>query len=286
MKNAEELLSLITLERIEDNIFRGESYKTSWKMVFGGQVLAQALHAAYQTVPNTRVAHSMHGYFILPGDIYQPIVYIVEYTRDGGSFTTRRVRAVQKGKDIFVMAVSFQVEEEGFEHQIMKPDVPSPHELPTDAELAEMLKDKAPMIAKRLQIDRPIEFRPVEKMRWLRPEKQEPFRHVWIKAKGKLPDIKQLHQQVLAYASDYNLLTTAIQPHRHEVDYHELRLASLDHAMWFHREFRADQWLLFALDSPSASNARGFTRGNFFDEKGRLVASVVQEGLIRKSRKK
>ncbi len=285
MQTLTELVELLTLERIEENIFRGQSYRTPWRRVFGGQVLGQALHAAYRTVPGDRFVHSMHGYFILAGDIEKPIVYDVDQIRDGGSFTTRRVVAIQNGRAIFNSAASFQLEQEGLDHQIKMPEVPAPEGLLSDIELLEPLKTAAPEMYKRYHHPRPIEFRPVEKFNILKPEKREPFRHVWFKTKGPLPDNKRLHQEVLAYASDYNLLGTASFPHMDKVDRGELMFASLDHAMWFHRDFRADEWLLYAIDSPSASGARGFTRGNIFNRDGILVASMVQEGLMRRRKK-
>ncbi|MEZ4934244.1 MAG: acyl-CoA thioesterase II [Saprospiraceae bacterium] len=284
MNKIEDLIQILELEQIEENIYKGESHKTPWKRVYGGQVLAQSLTAAYRTVPSDRYVHSMHGYFILAGDIERPIVYNIERTRDGGSFTTRRVTAIQHGQAIFVAAFSFQLQQDGLDHQITIPNVPSPDMLVSDEKLIEKYKNLLPDAYLRIHENRPIEFRPVEKISPLEPKKRSPFRHVWFKAKGQLPDDKRLHQQVLAYASDYNLLTTAIFPHLDKQGIHESFLASLDHAMWFHRDFRADEWLLYALDSPSASNARGFTRGNIFNEAGTLVASVVQEGLIRKKK--
>jgi acyl-CoA thioesterase II len=282
MDNVQELTDLLNLEKIEENIFRGENYLAPWKRVFGGQVLAQALRACYNTVPEGRLVHSMHAYFILAGDINQPIIYDVDRIRDGGSFTTRRVVAIQKGTPIFSMGASFQSVQEGMEHQISMPNVPMPDTLVSDEKLAEVFKDAAPEIYRSLTFPRPLEFRPVEKLNPLSGKGYPPFRHVWVKAKGTLPDDIRLHQTILAYASDYNLLTTATLPHWEQVKPNELFLASLDHAMWFHRTFRIDEWLLYALDSPSASNARGFTRGNVFTQDGQLVASVVQEGLIRK----
>lgn len=281
MKNVAELAALIGLERIEDNLFKGQTYKTFWGRVYGGQVLAQALHAANLTVPEDRVVHSMHGYFILPGDTSLPIIYEVDRIRDGGSFTTRRVKAIQKGRAIFNMSASFQIREEGIEHQIDMPNVPGPEVLLSDVELAASFKDTLPELYKRYQTPRPIEFKPVERVDFLDPHPHQPMRHVWIKAKGEMNGLPSLHQEVFAFASDYNLLTTAILPHQDIVRFDQLMLASLDHAIWFHREFRMDEWLLLALESPSASNARGFTRGTLFNRKGELVASVVQEGLIR-----
>jgi len=286
MENAKELSGLLNLEKIEENIFRGNNYPAPWGAVFGGQVLAQALHAAYQTVPEDRFAHSMHAYFILRGDISQPIIYDVDRIRDGGSFTTRRVVAIQKGRPIFNFSASFQLKQEGFDHQMEMPKVPNPETLLTDQELAATWEGKIPETFSRYATERPIEFRPVEKIHPFSQEANRPFRHVWFKAKGKMSDSVALHQTFLAYASDYNLLGTALLPHRQDIEYGEIQLASLDHGMWFHREFRMDEWLLYALDSPSSSNSRGFTRGNIFSRDGRLVASVVQEGMIRKMRKK
>lgn len=284
MKKVEELVDLLSLEKIEENIFRGQNYQTPWGRVFGGQVMAQSLHAAHNTVPEDRILHSLHGYFILAGDISVPIVYDVDRIRDGGSFTTRRVVAIQKGSPIFIMAASFQVNRGGLDHQIDIPDVPGPEHLPNDMELIEPLKQKAPALYKAFRHDRPIEFRPVEHVNPLNPIKSEPLRHVWLKAKGQLPDDLRIHQEVLAYASDYNLLTTAVLPHQDVVKRNDMFFASLDHAMWFHRSFRIDDWLLYQLDSPSASNTRGFTRGNLFTRNGILVASVTQEGLMMKRR--
>lgn len=281
MNNAKQLLAQIGLESIEENIYRGKSHSIGGRRVFGGQVLAQALQAATLTVPEERIAHSMHAYFILPGDVSKPIVYNVDRIRDGGSFTTRRVIAIQNGCAIFNMSASFQIIEEGFEHQIDMPNVPPPEALHNAATLMKENEEKLPDYLKRnLNLARPIEFRPVEMPYFINPSKGRPFRHVWLKVKGEMPDQSALHRTVLAYASDYNLLETSLRPHG--TTWTEVIAASLDHALWFHRDFRADDWLLYALDSPSASNARGFTRGNLFDRKGRLVASVVQEGLIRR----
>ncbi len=282
MTNVQELIDLLNLEKIEENIYRGANYQAPWKRVFGGQVLAQALNACQRTVPDDRLVHSMQAYFILAGDINQPIIYEVDRIRDGGSFSTRRVVAIQKGAAIFSMGASFQSVQEGLDHQISMPNVPSPDMLVSDEKLAEVFKEAAPEIYRSLTFPRPLEFRPVEKLNPMSGKEYAPFRHVWVKAKGELPDDIRLHQAILAYASDYNLLTTATLPHWGKVKPNELFLASLDHAMWFHRSFRIDEWLLYALDSPSASNARGFTRGSVFNQQGQLVASVVQEGLIRK----
>lgn len=280
MDLVQNLVDHLTLEKIDSNIFQGTSKEVASTRVFGGQVLAQALHAVSNTVEKDRTIHSMHAYFILPGNTADKITYIVDRTRDGGSFTTRRVRAIQYGKDIFIMAASFQKIQPGLDHQIEMPKVPFPDDLVTDQELAtkfgEFISDKF----KEMIRVRPIEFKPVEMPDLFTPIKSKPFQHVWLRAKGALPDDPRMHQQVLAYASDYNLLTTAMRPH--EVTLKDVQLASLDHAMWFHRPFKADEWLLYALESPSTSNSRGFTRGNIFDQQGQLVASVMQEGLVRK----
>ena len=284
MNNVKELLRLLELEKIESNIYRGENYQAPWKRVFGGQVLAQAIHAAHQTVSEERILHSMHAYFLLTGDISVPIVYDVDRSRDGGSFTTRRVVGIQKGRPIFITSVSFHKKTEGFDHQIDMPSVPSPSELKTDVQLLEEIKDKAPELYRMVNIPRPIEFRPVEFSDPLNPAPSKPYRHVWLRATGEMDDNLRKHQEVLAYASDYNLLGTAFLPHRGKYERNKMFFASLDHAMWFHRSFRVDDWLLYQLDSPSSSNSRGFTRGNIFNQDGALVASVVQEGLMAKRR--
>ena len=286
MNSVDELLELLNLEEIDLNLYRGQNYQAPWGRVFGGQVLGQALHAAYETVPDNRIAHSLHGYFILTGDVSKPVLYDMETLRDGGSFTTRRVTAKQHGKAIFNLAASFKTPRKGLDHQIEMPQVPPPEELKSDIELIEGYKESNPKLYKAFSNERPIEFRPVEQMDYLNQEKKEPFRHVWLKAKGQLPDDLRSHQEVLAYASDYNLLGTSLLPHRDEAMYGTYFLASLDHAMWFHRPFRVDEWLLYVLDSPSASNSLGFNRGSIFNRDGVLVASVTQEGLMAPMRKK
>ena len=280
MKNIEELIPILDLEQIEENIFRGKSHFMGSPRVFGGQILAQTIRAAQLTVPDDRRIHSMHGYFILPGDLAKPIVFTVDRIRDGRSFTTRRVVAIQNGKAIFNMAASFQIEEEGYDHQITMPDVPSPDNLLSSRELVEKYKKHLPAGVKSfLSQPRPIEFRPVAPEKSFGHINSEPSRSVWMKANGVISNDNNLHRMLLAYASDYNLLSTALQPHRSKIS--NLIMASLDHAMWFHREFRMDEWLLYSLDSPSASNSRGFTRGSIYNQEGILVASVVQEGLMR-----
>lgn len=281
MQTTDDLIELLNLEKIEENIFRGENYQAPWNRVFGGQVLAQSLYAAYQTVPEDRFLHSLHGYFILTGDIGKPIIYEVDRIRNGGSFTTRRVVAIQHGSAIFNMSASFQLIQDGFDHQVNMPEVSAPEDSVSEEKIAESFKEKAPEIYRRLTRSRPIEFRRVDNLNPLEAKNISPFQRVWFKAKEPLPNDKRLHQAVLAYASDYNLLGTALLPHREQIDINKIFLASLDHAMWFHRDFSVDDWLLYAIDSPSASNSRGFTRGKIFNRDGVLVASVAQEGLIR-----
>ncbi len=284
VQQVSELLNHLDLEKLEVNLFRGQSRSVGSPRVFGGQVLAQALSAAMRTVPEDRFVHSLHGYFVLPGDINLPIVFEVERIRDGGSFTTRAVKAVQKGAAIFHLTASFQLDQEGYEHQVAAPDVVRYDELVSYEGMAKQFGDQLPdNIRRMLSIQRPLEFRPVEFLNPFASEKYEPFRNVWLRAKGQMPDERRQHELVLAYASDYNLLTTALLPHGKAIDQRNLQFASLDHAMWFHRRFRADEWLLYSIDSPSASGARGFTRGSIFDAGGKLVASVVQEGLMRRA---
>lgn len=269
METIANVVELLDLEKIEENIFRGQNYKTPWGRVFGGQVLAQALHAAYETVPEDRFVHSLHGYFILVGDVDVPIVYEVDRIRDGGSFTTRRVVAIQKGRPIFNLSASFQVHKPGLEHQIPMPNVPSPESLMSDEELNESLRKRP----------RPIEYRPVEKVRTDPPRNMPPYQNIWLKAKGRLPDNLRTHQELLTFTVDFHLLGTSTLPHQGDTP--KFFMVSLDHAMWFHRDFRMDDWLLYSMDSPSASNERGFNRGSLFNQDGDLVASVVQEGLMR-----
>ncbi len=287
MKSASELIDLLTLERIEDKIFRGQNYVTPWKRIFGGQVLAQSLSAAYQTVPEDRFVHSMHGYFILTGDVNVPVIYSVETIRDGGSFTTRRVTAIQKGRPIFVMACSFQLKQEGFDHQNEMPDVDGPEGLLTDIEQGEQIQKFMPDVAKKIFARKQgaLEFRPVEKTVFENAFAGKKHRHVWMKLKSEEKlSIAQQHV-LLAYASDYDLLLTSVYPHHSKVNVNELFIASLDHAMWFHRDLDFTDWMLYSIDSPSASNSRGMGYGRIFDRQGRLVSTVMQEGLIRNSRK-
>ncbi|MEM9602631.1 MAG: acyl-CoA thioesterase II [Pseudomonadota bacterium] len=282
MTDGAGLVALLTLEPLETNLFRGQSEDIGSPQVFGGQVLGQALAAAQGTVDDAFCAHSLHAYFILPGDFHKPIVYHVDMTRDGGSFVTRRVRAIQNGRDIFILSASFQVEQAGHDHQIDMPDVPGPDTLrPVEDILAEYAAAWPEGARRHLLRSRPIEFRASHVNDPFNPQSEAPYSNIWLRSKIDLGDNHAFHQCVLAYASDYNLLMTALNPHAEKANLRNTKIASLDHAMWFHRPFRADQWLLYAMDSPSASGARGFCRGSLFDEQGRLVASVVQEGLLR-----
>ena len=277
----EDLIRLLDLEQIEVNLFRGVSPREGWQRVFGGQVLGQALVAAGRTVEDRR-AHSFHAYFLRPGDPEIPILYDVDRIRDGSSFTTRRVVAIQHGRPIFNLQASFQVDEPGFEHQLEMPVVRGPEGLKSEVELRKEVADRLPPKMRPIFTRaRPIEVRPLDPVDEFAPDKRPPLQNVWFRAVDRLPDDPALHQCVLAYASDLTLLDTSTLPHAVSWWNDKLQSASLDHAMWFHRPFRADEWLLYAQDSPSASGARGFNRGNVFTRDGKLVASVTQEGLIR-----
>ncbi|MFT5430010.1 MAG: acyl-CoA thioesterase-2 [Myxococcota bacterium] len=278
----QDLIEQLALERIEANLFRGQSQNLGWGAVFGGQVLGQALSAAAQTTPDDRFVHSMHAYFLRTGDPESPIVYDVDRIRDGRSFTTRRVVAIQAGRPIFNMSASFQIEEPGFEHQDTMPEVPPPEDVISEKDLATMVVAHLPeKLRKRATSERAIEIRPINPWNPLRPTPRAPTRAVWLKAAHKLPENPKLHAYLFSYASDFNLLGTSLMPHAVSWLTPGMQVASLDHAMWFHRRFRMDEWLLYVLDSESASGGRGLTRGRLFDRSGQLVASVAQEGLIR-----
>jgi acyl-CoA thioesterase-2 len=278
------LLSILDLEPLEHNLFRGRSPQVGWQRVFGGQVIGQALTAAQRTVDG-RAAHSLHAYFMRPGDPAVPIVYQVDRLRDGGSFSTRRVIAIQHGEAIFSLGASFQSEETGFDHQVPMPEVPPPEALPSESDLKELFLEKAPAAIRRyFERERALEIRPVDASHYVSREPLPPVQHVWIRATGKLPDDPGIHRSVLAYASDMTLLDTALYAHGRNIFDPDLQVASLDHALWFHRPFRADEWLLYSEDSPSASGGRGFSRGSLFRRDGVLIASVAQEGLIRRRR--
>ena len=277
----ESLLDLLDLEEIELNIFRGRSPQERSQRVFGGQVVGQALVAAHRTVEDRHV-HSLKGDFLRPGDPKIPILYEVDRIRDGRSFTTRRVVAIQHGRAIFSMAVSFQVEETGFEHHTPMPDMPAPNDTPDPDQFNEKVRRMIPAEYRQwLDAPQAIEVRPVEVRDPIEPEKTSPNLAIWLRAAGKLPDDDRIHQCVLAYASDMNLLDTCLLPHGVTWMNPKFQSASLDHSIWFHHRFRADEWLLFVQDSPSASGGRGFNRGLVYTEDGRMIASIVQEGLIR-----
>ena len=282
MKYIQELIDLITLEKKSKNTFEGQNFQTSWGRVFGGQVLAQALHAAYQTVPKDRFAHSLHGYFILGGNLDLPITYEVDIIRDGKSFTTRRVVAFQEGRAIFNMSASFQLVQSGVDHQFSMPNYIPPEKLLSDLEQLEV-QNTDPEAYNRFKKIKPevIEFRPVEKLT-LRDDVDAPAEcNYWFRSKESTPFGLDLQHQLLAYISDYGLLRTATLPHKKELGQGPTFYTSIDHAIWFHRPFSLEEWLLYAMDSPSASSSRGFSRGTIFDREGLLVASTAQEGLIR-----
>ena len=278
-----KLLEALTLERLEDNLFRGMRGSEGWQRVYGGQVLGQALSASAQTVEAGRAMHSMHGYFLLAGDPNAEIVYDVERIRDGGSFTTRRVKAIQHGRAIFAMSASFHKAEDSYDHQSTMPAVPPPEDLPSVKQLVQHMMTKLP---ENMQAywnrEHPIDVRIVDASRYASRDPRPAQQAVWLKANGPLPDDEHMHRAVLAYASDFTLLDTALVAHGKLLFDRDVQLASLDHAMWFHRPFRADDWLLYAQDSPTAFGARGYCRGAIYDRQGRLVASAVQEGLMRK----
>jgi acyl-CoA thioesterase-2 len=277
----DHLLALLDIEAIEENIFRGVSPKDRWQRVFGGQVLGQALVAAARTVEG-RTCHSLHAYFLIAGDPKIPILYEVDRSRDGKSFSSRRVVAIQHGRQIFHMSASFQIRESGMEHQIDPPDVPAPDQLPNEEEYRRRMADSIPpKYREHFLRKRAIELRPVHGGDIFRADKQPPYHAVWMRATGALPHDTALQQCILAYASDMTLLETSLLPHGISLFDEKIQLASLDHAMWFHRPFRADEWLLYVQDSPSASDARGFNRGLVYTREGTLVASVAQEGLVR-----
>ena len=281
----QDLLSVLDLETLDVNLFRGRSPQVGWQRVFGGQVIGQALVAAVRTVDPSRPPHSMHAYFLLPGDPKVPIIYDVDPIRDGKSFTTRRVTARQHGHAIFSMLVSFHANEPGLDHQAPMPDVPPPEQLPDELEMRRSILPTMPDPVRRYyERERPIELRPVEYERYAGKKYPEGNFHLWIRATGRLPDDPAIHQCVLAYASDMTLLDAALVRHGRTLFEREFMAASLDHALWLHRPFRADEWLLYAQDSPNLHGSRGFSRGLIFTRDGTLVASVAQEGLVRQRR--
>ena len=278
----QDLLKTLDLEPIEDNLFLGPRGIEGWQRVFGGQVLGQSLVAAARTVDPGRQMHSLHGYFLLAGDPARPILYDVERIRDGGSFATRRVKAIQHGRPIFSMSSSFHKAEPGFEHQAPMPDLPPPEALPNPKDVIDQHIDALPPAMRSYwSRERPIEMRAPDLSRYLTREKKPPAQSIWIRANGTLPDDPVIHQAVLAYASDFTLLDTALIAHGKLLFDADVQLASLDHGIWYHRPFRADEWMLYVQDSPSAFGARGFCRGSIYARDGQLIASVVQEGLMR-----
>jgi acyl-CoA thioesterase-2 len=277
-----DLLDILDLEPLEVNLFRGRSPQTGWQRVYGGQVIGQALVAAVRTVDASRPPHSMHAYFLLPGDPKVPLIYDVDRIRDGKSFTTRRVTARQHGHPIFSMLVSFHEREDGFDHQAEMPDVTPPEELPDEARMRSRLLPQMPDPVRRYyERERPIEMRPVEFDRYAGRKYPDGRFNLWFRATGRLPDDLAVHQCVLAYASDLTLLDAALTRHGRTLFENEFMAASLDHALWLHRPFRADEWLLYAQDSPNLHGSRGLARGLIFTRDGTLVASVAQEGLVR-----
>lgn len=277
-----KLVELLDLAPIGDDHFQGESEDLGFPNVFGGQVLGQALMAASRTIED-RAAHSMHAYFLRPGHPELPIDYEVQRVRDGGSFSVRRVIARQAGKEILTGSVSFQVHETGFEHQDDMPQAPAFDTLKSEHTYALMMKQYIPEhLRDKFTRDRPIEIRPVNPQNPLKPEIREPHKQAWLRAQGELPDDPVLHRCLLAYSSDFGFLGTSLNPHGVTFMKRDMQVASLDHAIWFHRDFRMDDWLLYDTDSPSASAGRGFNRGNIFNKEGVLVASTVQEALIRR----
>jgi len=279
----QELLAILDLERLEHNLFRGRSPELDWQRVFGGQTIAQALVAAQRTVSPDRHVHSLHGYFMRPGDTKVPIIYEVDRIRDGSSFTTRRVVAIQHGHAIFSLEASFQIDEEGLEHQVPMPlDVPPPDELIDQRQMMQQFGDQVPYGIKRFwERDRPIEMKPVMLKHYTSREKLDPRQSIWIRMTGPVPEDRAIRATVLAYLSDMTLLDTSTFAHGRAVFDRDIQAASLDHAMWFHRNHPLDGWLLYTQDSPFTRGGRGFSRGTIYAQDGTLIASVAQEGLIR-----
>ena len=278
----DELSALLKLEVIEQGIYRGQSQDLGYKTLFGGQVMGQALSAAQETIAANRFVHSLHSYFLRPGDASLPVVYEVENIRDGLSFSTRRVQAVQNGKTIFYMTASFQQTEAGFDHQDTMPDVADPEDLPSFTDYIKANQDSIPKaLHDKFLAEKPIDIRPVQQYNWLQPTPTDSASQMWIKANGDLPDDLGIHTYMLAYTSDFHFLPTALLPHGVSYWQPKFQIATIDHAMWFHRPFRFDDWLLYCMDSPSASNGRGLVRGQIYNRQGELVASTMQEGVIR-----
>ena len=288
MKNAQELINLLHLEELETHLFSGQSVTIGSAIVFGGQVLAQAVNAAYRTIPTNRFLHSLHGYFLEAGELTTDIQYQVEIIRNGGSFSTRRITATQHNKTIFIMAASFHQKEEGFEHQaLMNQDIKQPEELLSWDEMLEQFGDFLPASTKSfLSIERPITFKPVHVQNPLERQNSSPKEEVWFKLKGSIPEMTiQKKHQILTYISDYNVLNPIFKPNAKNHHFGNTLTASLDHSMWFFRDFDFDDWMLYSAESPNAFGARGLSRGNIFTRDGKLVASFAQEGLLRPLKK-
>ncbi len=281
-KPLKELLSLLQLEQLEEGLFRGQSENLGLPQVYGGQVIGQALSAARYTVEETRTVHSFHSYFLYPGDSEKPIIYDVENLRDGRSFSTRRVKAIQNGRPIFYLTASYHSDQPGFEHQKVMPDIPGPENFPSENELASHIVEYLPeKLRKTFCGEKPIETRIVNVINPLKPEIAEPKQYLWIRANGEMPDNQLIHQYLLAYASDWGFLTTALHPHGVSLMTPNFQVATIDHSIWFHRPFKMDEWLLYTIESPTASNTRGLVRGEIYNQQGHLVASAVQEGVMR-----
>ncbi|WP_159738346.1 acyl-CoA thioesterase II [Vibrio atypicus] len=281
-KPLNELLDLLQLEKLEEGLFRGQSENLGLPQVYGGQVIGQALSASRYTVDPDRTVHSFHSYFLYPGDPEKPIIYDVENLRDGRSFSTRRVKAIQNGRPIFYLTASYHGDAPGFEHQNTMPEIPGPENFASESELASRIADFLPeKLKKAFCGEKPIEMRPVTVVNPLKPQKAEPKQYLWIKANGEMPDNQLIHQYLLAYASDWGFLVTALHPHKVSLMTPKFQVATIDHSIWFHRPFKMDDWLLYAIESPTASNTRGLVRGEIYNREGHLVATAVQEGVMR-----
>jgi acyl-CoA thioesterase-2 len=278
-----KLVELLTLEKLEEGLFRGQSWDLGYRALFGGQVLGQALAAAQLTLPEGRITHSFHSYFLLPGDANKPVVFDVEIVRDGRSFSSRRVKAIQNGKNIFFMTASFQSPEKGLEHQYAEmPKVPPPEDIESDIKVFGNTEDMPERVCESIGYHKPIDMRTVDFVDPSFAIVQEPKRYIWMKAQEVLSGNINLNQVMLAYASDYHFLSTALHPHGVSNKDKNLRMATIDHSMWFHHPFDFDEWLLYCAQSPFSGGARGLVRGQFFNRSGKLVASTMQEGLVRK----
>lgn len=281
-KPLQELLNLLQLEKLEEGLYRGESENLGLPQVYGGQVIGQALSAAHYTVDPSRTVHSFHSYFLYPGDSEKPIIYDVENLRDGKSFSTRRVKAIQNGRPIFYLTASYHGEAEGFDHQNTMPDIPGPENFASETELVSQVAHLLPeQLQKMFCGEKPIEMRPVTVINPLKPQKAEPKQYLWMRANGTVPDNQLIHQYLLGYASDWGFLVTALHPHEVSLLTPKFQVATIDHSIWFHRPFKMDDWLLFTIESPTASNTRGLVRGEIYNRNGDLVATAVQEGVMR-----